>query len=115
MGIIHHASYLRWFEEARVEFLRQSGIFAECSLEVINYPVLKAEVDYKKSILFEDEVSIQVRGEIDGVRLIFHYELQTKRFTDSVAFGKTIHVAMDMKSKKPIRIPAIIISLLKKN
>ena len=26
MGIIHHSNYIRWFEEARTDLLRQMGI-----------------------------------------------------------------------------------------
>lgn len=25
MGIIHHSNYIRWFEEARIEFMNQCG------------------------------------------------------------------------------------------
>lgn len=109
MGIIHHVSYLRWFEEARVDFLRQNSVL---NLEEINFPVLSLEIDYKKSVLFDDQVCVELRGHIEGVRLYFHYEIRTKRFTEPVAFGKTVHVAMDMSTKKPIRIPARIAQLL---
>lgn len=109
MGIIHHVSYLRWFEEARVEFLRQNGVL---NLGDINFPVLSLEIDYKKSVLFEDQVTVVLTGNIEGIRLHFHYEILTKRFTEPVAFGKTVHVAMDMSTKKPIRIPERIAQLL---
>ena len=26
MGIVHHSNYIRWFEEARTDFLRNNGI-----------------------------------------------------------------------------------------
>ena len=26
MGFVHHANYLRWFEEARLDFLEQIGL-----------------------------------------------------------------------------------------
>ena len=26
MGIIHHSNYLRWFESARIQFLKEIGI-----------------------------------------------------------------------------------------
>ncbi len=108
MGIIHHGSYLLWFEEARVQFLREKGVFKTAGLESINYPVLNIEIDYKKSILFTDEVVVQVMGKIDGARLQFSYEIQIKSFPEPVAFGKTTHVAMDMSTRKPIRIPASV-------
>lgn len=105
MGIIHHACYLRWFEEARVEFMRETGVLKLLSLDDVNYPVLKVDIEYKKSILFADEVTVELNGRIEGARLYFDYKIQIKRFTEPAAFGTTIHVAMDMKTKKLIRIP----------
>lgn len=105
MGIIHHASYVAWFEEARTTFLREKGILAFRGLMDINYPLLKLEIEYKKSVVFEDDVTVILTGKVDGARIYFNYEIQTKRFTEPAAFGKTIHVAMDMATKKPIRIP----------
>lgn len=112
MGIIHHGSYLRWMEEARVEFFRKSGLLKDASLDDINYPVLNVEIEYKKSVLFDDEFSINLSGKIEGARLHFHYEIRIKRFTEPVAFGKTVHVALDMKTKRPIRIPQALANLL---
>lgn len=112
MGIIHHASYLLWFEEARVEFLRESGLFKTSGLEAINYPVLNVQIDYKKSIVFEDEVTVSLSGAVEGARLHFTYEIRIKRFTLPVGFGKTTHVAMDMFTKRPIRIPPKVAQLL---
>jgi len=111
MGIIHHGSYILWFEEARVAFLRDKGAFAMAGLEAINYPVLSLQVDYKKSLLFEDSVVVAVTGKLDGAKIHFTYEIQTKRFTDPVAFGKTTHVAMDMVTKKPIRLPKVLVQI----
>lgn len=111
MGIIHHGSYVFWLEEARVAFLRDSGVFQTAGLDAINYPVLSLHVDYKKSILFEDEVTVAVSGKIEGAKIHFTYEIQTKRFTEPAAFGKSTHVAMDMSTKRPIRIPQPVVQL----
>lgn len=112
MGIIHHASYVYWMEEARVSFLRESGVFKTSGLDTINYPVLNLHLDYKKSVKFEDEVTVAVSGKIEGARLHFTYEIQIKRFTEPVAFGKTTHVAMDMRTQRPIRVPESVVKLL---
>ena len=109
MGIIHHGTYVLLFEEARVALLRHYNII---SLNDINYPVLSLEVKYANPTYFEDEAQISVKPQIQGARLIFEYEMTTKRFPDPVAFGKTIHVAMDMKTRKPIRVPQEIVDLL---
>jgi acyl-CoA thioester hydrolase len=106
MGIVHHARYLYLFEEARLNFFREKKILADHTLEQINYPLLESQVSYKKPLYFDDEVEILLNVQTDKLRLYFEYEIQTKRYPEIAAFGKTIHVAMDMKTRKPIRLPA---------
>lgn len=108
MGIVHHAIYLHWFEEARVEFLRTKGLFKEFTLDQINYPLLESHIEYKKPLSFDDEFVITLRVEIDKLRITFTYEIQTKRFPEPTAFGKTVHIAMDMTSRKPVRLPQVL-------
>lgn len=114
MGIIHHATYLNLLEEARVELLRSRGILKEFPLDQINYAVLEVQVEYKKPLYFDDEVEVLLNLTSDKARLVFNYELRTKRFSTPVAFGKTIHVAMEMVNRKPIKIPEKILDLLLK-
>jgi acyl-CoA thioester hydrolase len=111
MAIVHHGVYVLLMEEARVEWLRQHGILAKMPLSQVNYPVLSLQVDYRKSITFEDEVEIEVKATLDKIRMSFDYTLKTQRFSEPVAFGKTVHVAMDMETRKPIRIPPAIAAL----
>ncbi len=105
MGIVHHAIYLHLFEEARVEFLRHLGFLEKQSLDQINYPVLESQISYKKPLYFDDMVDITVELQTDRLRLHFDYQIQTKRYPDIAAFGRTIHIAMDMSTRKPIRLP----------
>ena len=105
MGIVHHAIYLHLFEEARTELLRLKGLLGEDGLEKINFPVLECQVQYHKPLYYDDIASISVRLKSDRLRLYFDYELTTKRYPDVAAFGKTVHVAMDMVNRKPKRLP----------
>ena len=41
MGVIHHSNYIRWFEEARIDLMRQMGIgYEEMEAQGIISPVL---------------------------------------------------------------------------
>ena len=55
MGIIHHSNYIRWFEEARIGFMKNIG-FPYDAMEDngIMMPVLSVECDYKSSVRFGD-------------------------------------------------------------
>ena len=115
MGIIHHANYLLLLEEARLQFLRE--VYAEKEdqtlLDETNYPLVSCHVDYKKPLHFNEEVTIEFNVSVEGVRLIFDYHFITKSFENPVAFGKTVHVAFDMKKQRAVRLPKRLIEFLK--
>jgi len=111
MGIVHHAKYLHLFEDARIELLRENGFLQQKSLDQINYPVLESQVSYKKPLYFDDEVEVFVEVTSDLLRLNFQYEIRTKRYPEPAAFGKTVHIAMDMGTRKPIRLPDVLKNL----
>ena len=50
MGITHHSNYIRWMEEARIDFLRQIGWdYAKLESLGIISPVIAVDCKYKKS------------------------------------------------------------------
>ncbi len=62
MGVIHHANYVKWMEEARVAFLDALGCgYAEIEREGVVSPVVGISVEYRRPTMFSDEVQIGVR------------------------------------------------------
>ena len=113
MGIIHHANYLLLLEEARLQFLRElSGDKDGDILSDINYPLVSAHVDYKLALKFNDLVTIDYEVSTEGAKLIFEYCLWTKSVDKPSAFGKTVHVAFDMRSQRAIRLPEAVINFI---
>ena len=77
MGIIHHANYLKWMEEARVDFMDKMG-FSYFKMEELGVmsPVLGINVEYKSSVKFDDIININVYIiEYNGVRMTIGYEI----------------------------------------
>ena len=61
MGITHHSNYVRWMEEARVDFLEKKGYgFDRLESEGIASPVVSLECNYKKPSVFSEEIDIEV-------------------------------------------------------
>ena len=61
MGITHHSNYIRYMEEARVDFLDQLGwSFIKLEKEGMASPVMSVEGVYKKSTTFPDTIEIMV-------------------------------------------------------
>lgn len=77
MGIVHHSNYIRWFEEARMDYMEQMGLgYDEMEKEGILSPVLSVEADYLRMVHFGDTVTIDSYiSEYNGIKLTIVYEI----------------------------------------
>ncbi|MBQ6967197.1 MAG: acyl-CoA thioesterase [Lachnospiraceae bacterium] len=109
MGITHHSNYIRWMEEARIDFLSQKGWdFAKLEDMGIVSPVLSLSCDYKAPTTFPEKISIivSVKG-FKGVKLHLGYEMKNEEgqtvctATSSHAFLGIDGRPVKMKEKCP--------------
>ena len=77
MGIIHHSNYIRWFEEARIDYMDQIGLtYKKMEDEGIISPVLEVNCQYLNMMYFDDLATIKVSVTVyTGVRFAFIYEI----------------------------------------
>lgn len=62
MQFTHHSNYIRFMEEARVDFMEQMGWGYDKMEEAgIISPVLKVECEFKKSTTYPDVIEIAVK------------------------------------------------------
>ena len=75
MGIVHHANYLTYFEEGRVDWLRKRGItYAEWAARGIHLPVVEAQTRYRSPLAFDDVFELETRlSELRSHSLRFDY------------------------------------------
>jgi acyl-CoA thioester hydrolase len=67
VGVVYHASYLKFFERARTEYFRERGFgVAELADAGFVFPVVRMEIDFKASALHDELVSISTRPERIG-------------------------------------------------
>ncbi|MCR5113454.1 MAG: acyl-CoA thioesterase [Acholeplasmatales bacterium] len=80
MGVIHHANYLKWLEEARVRFMDQQGITYRSMEEAgIISPVVSINIEYKSPAKFDDVVIIETTLErYTGSKCEFSYVIKDK-------------------------------------
>ena len=93
MGVVHHSNYIRWFEEARVDYMDQLGLSYQAMEEKGCFsPVISAQCEYKKSVRFGDSVKIQVRLlEFGVVRFRLGYQVVDDLTGELRAVGETEH------------------------
>ena len=103
MGITHHSNYIRWMEEARVDFLDKIGFgYKKLEDEGIISPVIGIECEYKEPTKFDDKIKIEVSvKEFKGVKLVIAYKMINMENNEIVLEGVSKHCFLD-ENKKPI-------------
>ncbi len=123
MGVVHHAAYLPYLEEARVEYLRsighpydavRSGDDADApgesresseSSEAAGreFPVLEVSLQYRRPLRFDDEVDVALRvGAI--TRTTFQIAYLVSVGGEVRATAVTVHGCIDGRGR-PARLP----------
>src|ERR1700745_2931362 len=76
-GIAHNASYLVWFEVARVEYLRAyAGGYQSLRDQGIEALVLESVCRFRRPARFDDELDVHARCvDVRGARFRYEYEI----------------------------------------
>lgn len=105
MRIIHHSNYIRYFEEARLDWMEQIGLDYRRVEELgILIPVMFVNCQYLQPVHFEDEIEIQVKlARFDGIKMEFSYEIYQKKTGALCTTGSSGHCFLD-SDMKPLRL-----------
>ena len=93
MGIIHHANYVKWMEEARLAYLEKLGLgYQQVEQAQVFSPVVSVAVQYKSPVRFADEVEIKVSvKEYTSVKLELSYTFLNKTTHALCATASSVH------------------------
>jgi len=105
-GIAHHASFLVWFEVARVAYLaRYAGGYQSIRDRGLEALTTRVEITYRQAAYFDEVLTVWTRcRDLRGAR--FRYEYRVTRDGEVVAEGSTSHATVDARSYRPTRVPA---------
>ena len=78
MQVTHHSNYIRYMEEARVDFLDQLGWgYDKIEAEGIVSPTLSVSCNYKKSTTFPQVISVTTGvAKVAAAKLFLVYEMR---------------------------------------
>lgn len=97
MGIVHHASYIVYFEEGRSDYLRQRGTsYAEFERQGYFLAVTEVRARYIKAARYDDQLTI--RCWVQQVRsrsLTFEYEIIHANTREILLTGQTKHLCIN--------------------
>ena len=108
MGVVHHAAYLPYLEEARVEYLRSIGhpydaVRAGDDAGGREFPVLEVAVHYRRPLRFDDEVDVALHvGAV--TRTTFQIAYLISVGDEARATAVTVHGCVDGRGR-PARLP----------
>ena len=113
-GVVYNASYVRFFERARTEWLRFHGIDHNELRETANLALVLSRIDvrFRTPARLDDmlEVSAAVT-ESSAVRFVFEQSIhRTPRSGGAVCRARAEVACVDARSGKPRRLPADFMS-----
>jgi len=110
MGIIHHSNYIRWFEEARIDFMEQIGFgYARAVKAGIDLAVLESCCKYKSMVRFSDTVEILASvTDLQHARMTVSYIITDANSGELRSQGYTSHCFYDNRKNKPVSLKKAI-------
>lgn len=113
MGVVYHANYLLYFEDARTAFLDEMGYSYE-RIEQAGYlsPVVHFECDYGLPLRYGDVAIVRTRVvELRPTRTIYAYEVfrqgQDPDGEKPCCTGRSTHCLVDAKTFKPVNMKKV--------
>src|SRR3954447_917028 len=105
-GIAHNASFLVWFEVARVEYLRTfAGGYQTLRDHGVEALVLESHCRHATPARFDDLLRVHTRCVgMRGARFRYEYTI-VRDDGEVVADGYTEHACVDAKTMRPTRTP----------
>ena len=106
MGVVHHSNYFRWFEIARVEYLKRTGIeLLDLIDDGILFPITETNCTYISPARFGDDILIETElKEFSKAKLIFTYKVIKESDGTTLARAQTKNVFTNL-DKGIIRLP----------
>ena len=93
MGVVHHANFIHWMEEARIRFMDRLGFpYTAMEEKDIISPVRALSCDYKHTCTFGDEIRVFLSVKaFNGVVMTIGYEMKNQN-DEIVMTGTSDHM-----------------------
>ena len=100
MGVVHHANYIHWMEEARIDFMDQLGFpYRRMEAEDVLSPVKALRCSYLRPTTFGDEIRVLVSVlSFNGVVITLRYAMKNEK-DETVCEAESEHVFLNREGK----------------
>ncbi len=105
MGCVHHSNYIRWFEEARTDYLNRLGIgYDLMEREGIASPVLSVQAQYRAMTRFAETVDIELSlAGYNGIKFAVAYRVVDHTSGEVRCVGNTSHCFLN-RAGRPLSL-----------
>lgn len=113
MGVVHHSSYIIWFEAGRVAWMSAAGMpYAEVAGTGHHFAVTAVHVEYRAAARFGDVVRVFTRlMRLRSRQVAFAYEVRHATSDERLATGSTEHICVDLDGRMA-KIPEFVVARL---
>lgn len=114
MGIVYHASYIRWFEAGRTELCRELGVIGENGESFPYYlPLTKICCHYLLPARYDDLLIVETTiHDVKRASIEFNYRIFDEKKRRLLVRGSTLHACTN-GAGKVVRIPKVMMDKLK--
>jgi len=115
MGYVYYGRYANFYEIARVELFRSLGFsYKDLEDKGVGMPVIEMNSKFLLPIKYDEEIKIVTYiKKIPNSKITFTYTLFNSEGL-IVNEAKTILTFIDLKRKRPVRIPTELMTIIKK-
>src|SRR5207248_9996966 len=113
MGVVYHANYLIWFDRARTELMRETGVtYKELEQQGVYLAVSEVKVRYRAAARYDDLVQVRcwVR-DLASRRVTFGYAVEPAATAALLATGEPAPVSLT-HDHTLTRMPHHVVELL---
>ncbi len=100
-GVVYYANYLRYFEAARTEFMRERALsYKEIEGQGFIMPVVECQVRYKASARYDDLLLVETSlVEVKSRTCRFNYRVIRANDDKILVQGYTMHAVVDLDGR----------------
>lgn len=114
-GIVYHASYLKFMERARTEFLREAGLEQVRTFQLdVSFVVHSMQLKFERPALLDALLDVTCTlAEAKGARVDFLQEVRDANTQLVYCRAEVCVVCIALSTKRPRRLPDNVVRALK--
>ncbi len=108
MGIVHHSTYIIWFEEARSALLRALGTsYVDFEADGVSLAVSELDARFISPVKYDRLVTVECKlSDLKSRKMTFEYKVFDAQTGKMFATGETRHICINREGN-PTRIPPV--------